>query len=222
MCSFCGKEISSGLQPLQISKSQAVSESCLCTGMSVLCWIPSICCLGVCVVSCITISYTDEFLLQAKFRENPGWGSTRSHQSPVISSRFSREVHRYSILHYMMILARLYDVIRKYICLYTHINEIVYMLSKAWKKVDKIAINSCVGLYLVTRYVKFLYFVVCSRGPRAHHVLHHATRVHFRSQENVKRVAGGIWKCKSKTCNRTRCFFCWFFRGETSCIALNL
>ena len=120
MCSFCGKEISSGLQPLQISKSQAVSESCLCSGMSVLCWIPSICCLGVCVVSRITTSYTDEFLRQAKFRDNPGWGSTRSHQSPVIQD-FRREIHRYSILHYMMILAGLHDVIRKYIYMYIHI-----------------------------------------------------------------------------------------------------
>eukprot|EP00434_Breviolum_minutum_P021514 symbB.v1.2.018985.t1/scaffold1531.1/size113404/4 len=27
--------------------------------------------------------------------------------------------------------------------------------------------------------------------------------------ENVKRVAGGIWKCKSKTCNRTMAGGCW-------------
>ncbi|CAK9043745.1 unnamed protein product [Durusdinium trenchii] len=31
----------------------------------------------------------------------------------------------------------------------------------------------------------------------------------FCGKENVKRVADGIWKCKSKSCNRTMAGGCW-------------
>jgi large subunit ribosomal protein L37Ae len=38
----------------------------------------------------------------------------------------------------------------------------------------------------------------------------------FCGKENVKRVAGGIWKCKSKTCKKTVAGGCWALSTGTA------